>query len=418
MGAGCREFESLYPDHFSFIISRTWACGVRGDCVRCAKESSLPDQTFHCAEFFDGEQLLTNQLVHMADGRIAAIEAAAAGAATGAEPVELLVPGLIDLQVNGGGGALFNAAPSVETIRTIAAAHRTFGTTGFLPTLISDSNDAISSAIAAVAAAIGQGVPGVLGIHLEGPCLNSARRGVHDAARFVTPTDADVDLFASLRVGRTLVTLAPEVAGNEVIAALEARGVIVSGGHSEADYDTTCAALDAGMRGFTHLFNAMPPLLSRAPGMVGAAIARDDCWFGIIADGHHVHPASLRAAVRAKPRGGALLVTDAMPTVGAPDAAIEVALGEVTLEGGKLTTPDGTLAGSHLDMLSAVNNAARFAGIDWFEALRMGSLYPARALGLDGELGMLRPGYRATCLVLDAQRRLRETWVDGTRRFP
>ncbi|NND67121.1 MAG: N-acetylglucosamine-6-phosphate deacetylase [Halioglobus sp.] len=375
----------------------------------------LASHVLHCSQLFDGEHLLEDQLVHVEQGRISRVVACPESPGEGVPSVPLLVPGLVDLQVNGGGGVLFNEAPTLATLETMAAAHRAGGTVGFLPTLISGRREEIAAAIDAVAAATNAGSPGVLGIHLEGPWLNQSRRGAHAGARLDVPTQEDVALCSSLVRGKTLVTLAPEIAGEDTIRALAARGVIVCGGHSEADLECTRRALQAGMSGFTHLFNAMPPLLSRDPGMVGAALTEDDAWFGIIADGHHVHPVTVRAAVRAKQPARAVLVTDAMSTVGAPDATFRLADAEVALRDGRLSMPDGTLAGAHLDMLSAVNNVARFADIDWFEAVRMGSLYPARALGLEAELGRVAAGYRASFLVLGAQRMLRETWVDGVR---
>ncbi|MFT4614619.1 MAG: N-acetylglucosamine-6-phosphate deacetylase [Bacteroidia bacterium] len=374
-----------------------------------------------CKQIFDGEQLLVDHAVVLEGQRIAAV-LPASDAPTSDAAIDygdcLLAPGFIDLQVNGGGGVLFNAAPDVATLRTIADAHRTYGTTGFLPTLISDRPEVMRNAIDAVAQAMAEGVPGVLGIHLEGPCLNPARAGVHEAQRFQRADDATLQLLCSLAGGKTLVTLAPEVVGKEAITQLRDAGLVVCAGHSEADYEQTRQALAAGLQGFTHLFNAMPPLLSRAPGMVGAAIEDDASWFGIIADGHHVHPATLKIAVRAKCRGGALLVTDAMPTVGAVDASFELAGERISAVDGRLATADGTLAGAHLDMLTAVHNVAEFADLDWFEALRMASVYPARALGLDHELGAVRAGLRASLLVLDAGHRVVDTWVDGERYGP
>ncbi|MFI4968827.1 MAG: N-acetylglucosamine-6-phosphate deacetylase, partial [Lysobacterales bacterium] len=218
-----------------------------------------------------------------------------------------LLPGFIDCQVNGGGGVLFNAAPTVETIRRIAAAHRRYGTTGLLPTLISDDAEVMRAAIAAVDAAIEQGVPGVLGIHLEGPYIAPARRGAHDAAKFRAFDDAELDLVCSLRNGVTVLTLAPERVAPERVRALGRRGVIVCAGHTAATYEETHAALAAGVRGFTHLYNAMSPLQGREPGVVGAALEDRASWCGLIVDGHHVHPASLRIALAAKPRGKLLL---------------------------------------------------------------------------------------------------------------
>jgi N-acetylglucosamine-6-phosphate deacetylase len=324
-----------------------------------------------------------------------------------------LIPGFIDLQVNGGGGVLFNDAPSVDTLLAIGAAHRQFGTTGFLPTVVSDDFAVMQRAIGAVEQAIREAVPGVLGIHLEGPYLNVKHKGIHDARKFRQLDQDGLALLTSLTAGKTVVTLAPELTTPDKIRALAERGVIVCGGHSGADYDQARVALAAGMSGFTHLYNAMTPLQSRQPGMVGAALDDDESWFGIIADGYHIHPASFRVAVAAKRTGRAVLITDAMPTVGSPLTAFTFGGETITLDNGKLTNAAGTLAGSNLDMLTAVNNAARFARIDWWEAVRMATMYPARALELDHELGAIRQGYRASLLALDHQRHIRASWIDG-----
>ncbi len=324
-----------------------------------------------------------------------------------------LIPGFIDLQVNGGGGVLFTAAPTVDSLRTIGAAHRQYGTTGFLPTLITTRFDVMREAVSAVAEAIAIGTPGVLGLHLEGPFLSPERKGVHDAGKFCQLDQTGFDILTSLQVGSTVVTLAPELTSPRMISRLVEEGVIVCGGHSGATYAQTRDALAQGLSGFTHLYNAMTPLQSREPGMVGAALADDDSWFGIIADGHHIHPAAFSVAVAAKKRGGALLVTDAMPTVGSPDTSFILDGKTIVASEGRVTNAEGTLAGSDLTMLSAVNNAAEFARLDWFEAVRMASLYPARALGLERELGAIRPGFRASLLALDSAHRIRARWING-----
>ena len=324
-----------------------------------------------------------------------------------------LIPGFIDLQVNGGGGVLFTAAPTVDSLRTIGAAHRQYGTTGFLPTLISTRFDVMREAVSAVAEAIAIGTPGVLGLHLEGPFLSPERKGVHDAGKFCQLDQTGLDILTSLQVGSTVVTLAPELTSPQMISRLVEEGVIVCGGHSGATYAQTRDALAQGLSGFTHLYNAMTPLQSREPGMVGAALADDDSWFGIIADGHHIHPAAFSVAVAAKKRGGALLVTDAMPTVGSPDTSFILDGKTIVASDGRVTNAEGTLAGSDLNMLLAVNNAAEFARLDWFEAVRMASLYPARALGLERELGAIRPGFRASLLALDSAHRIRASWING-----
>jgi N-acetylglucosamine-6-phosphate deacetylase len=324
-----------------------------------------------------------------------------------------LIPGFIDLQVNGGGGVLFTAAPTVDSLRTIGAAHRQYGTTGFLPTLITTRFDVMRDAVSAVAEAIAIGTPGVLGLHLEGPFLSPERKGVHDAGKFCQLDQTGFDILTSLQVGSTVVTLAPELTSPQMISRLVEEGVIVCGGHSGATYAQTRDALAQGLSGFTHLYNAMTPLQSREPGMVGAALADDDSWFGIIADGHHIHPAAFSVAVAAKKRGGALLVTDAMPTVGSPDTSFILDGKTIVASEGRVTNAEGTLAGSDLNMLAAVNNAAEFARLDWFEAVRMASLYPAGALGLERELGAIRPGFRASLLALDSAHRIRASWING-----
>ena len=326
-----------------------------------------------------------------------------------------LIPGFIDLQVNGGGGVLFTAAPTVDSLRTIGAAHRQYGTTGFLPTLITTRFDVMREAVSAVAEAIAIGTPGVLGLHLEGPFLSPERKGVHDAGKFCQLDQTGFDILTSLQVGSTVVTLAPELTSPEMISRLVEEGVIVCGGHSGATYAQARDALEHGLSGFTHLYNAMTPLQSREPGMVGAALEDDDSWFGIIADGHHIHPAAFSVAVAAKKRGGALLVTDAMPTVGSPDTSFILDGKMIVASDGRLTNAEGTLAGSNLNMLSAVHNAVEFAGLDWFEAVRMASLYPAKALGLERELGAIRPGFRASLLALDRAHHIGASWVDGVR---
>ena len=289
----------------------------------------------------------------------------------------MLLPGFIDTQVNGGGGVLFNETPTVDTIRRIGAAHRRFGTTGFLPTLISDNVETMHAAMAAVEQALADNVPGVLGIHLEGPYLAPARKGVHDPKFFHAPGSEELAMLCAPHAGVRLMTLAPDQVASESIRALAAAGLVLCAGHTAADYATTKKALADGIRGFTHLFNAMTPLGSREPGVVGAALDDAQSWCGLIVDGHHVHPATLRAAIAAKPRGKMLLVTDAMPPVGAdhPDFVLN---GEtISARDGICQTAQGTLAGSALDMASAVRNTVEMLGLPLEEAVRMASTYPA-----------------------------------------
>ncbi len=327
----------------------------------------------------------------------------------------LLLPGFIDTQVNGGGGVLFNDAPEVETLRRIAAAHARFGSTGLLPTLISDDLDTMQRAVEAVDAAIAAGVPGILGIHLEGPFLSPERRGVHDPAKIRAIDARGLDVACSLRRGKTLLTLAPERTTREVIAELSGRGIIVAAGHSAASYEQTRAALAAGVRGFTHLFNAMTPLQSREPGMVGAALDDAASWCGVIVDGHHVHPAALRVAIRAKAAGRMMLVTDAMPPVGADDPDFYLGGERVSCKDGICLTPGGVLAGSCLDMAGAVRNCVTLLGLPLAEAARMAAAYPAAFLGLQATHGRIAAGCAADLVVADDELRVHETWVGGVR---
>lgn len=324
-----------------------------------------------------------------------------------------LLPGFIDTQVNGGGGALFNDAPTVEAIATIGAAHRRFGTTGFLPTLISDDLATVREAILAVDAAIEAGVPGVLGIHIEGPFLNEERKGVHDASKFRTLDVGSLELLTSAKRGRTLITLAPETTTPEMIGRLAAAGVTVAAGHTNATYDTLRAALKAGLTGFTHLFNAMSPLTSREPGAVGAALEDQGSWCGIIADGRHIHPAVLRVAFAAKRHDRFMLVTDAMPSVGMADKSFTIQGRPIRVVDGVCVDENGTLAGSDLDMAGAVKNAVELAGLSLEDAAKMASANPAAFIGLQEAHGVIAPGARADLVLLDQELKARRTWIGG-----
>lgn len=326
---------------------------------------------------------------------------------------DTLLPGFIDAQVNGGGGVLFNNAPTVDALRTIAQAHRRFGTTGLLPTLISDDAEVMAQAIAATRDAIAAGVPGILGIHLEGPYLAPARKGTHNAGKFRVPDEAEIALATSLDNGVTLLTLAPEQVPIEAIRSLVARGAIVVAGHTAASYEEIRRGLDAGVRGFTHLYNAMSPLQGREPGAVGAALEDAGSWCGIIVDGVHVHPASLRVALAAKRRGKLFLVTDAMPPVGASDPSYELYGEIITAKDGVVRNAAGALAGSALDMATAVRNTVKLLGLPLEEAARMASTYPAEFLGLQATHGRIAPGCRADLVVLDGDLQVSETWIGG-----
>ncbi len=367
------------------------------------------------ATVFDGARMLEGRAVVVEDGRIARLQ----GVEKLSSRIErravegLLAPGFIDVQVNGGGGVLFNDERRVDGIRAIGAAHRRFGTTGFLPTFITDTREKMAEAVAAVDEALAAGVPGLLGIHLEGPFLSPERKGVHDP-KFFRPIEAeDIRIMTSLKRGVTLVTLAPEMVPSEAIEALASGGAIVAAGHTRADYALLMQAREHGLRGYTHLFNAMPPLMNREPGPVGAALDDPLAFAGVIADLHHVAAPVLKMAFRLKGADRMLLVTDAMPTVGTDLQSFDLQGRTVYRRDGRLTTADGTLAGSDLDMATAVRNAVSHLGLDLADALRMASLVPATFLRLDGALGMIKRGYRANMVLLDPDMRVRSTWIDG-----
>jgi len=326
-----------------------------------------------------------------------------------------LLPGFIDVQVNGGGGVLFNNAPSVDTLRQMMRGHRRFGTTGMLPTLISDDVEVMAQAIAAVRAAIAEEVPGILGIHLEGPYLAEQRKGTHNPAKFRVPNADEIKLVTSLDNGVTLITLAPECVPLPDIRQLVANGAIIAAGHTAASYEQTCAGLDAGITGFTHLFNAMTPLQGRAPGVVGAALESPHSWCGVIVDGVHVHPASLRVALAAKPRGKVVLVTDAMPMVGADTPSFTLYGETITAVDGVVRNAAGSLAGSALDMATAVRNTVMFLGVPLAEAARMASTYPAQFIGLGARYGKIAPGYCADFVLMDDVCEVQATWIAGQR---
>jgi N-acetylglucosamine-6-phosphate deacetylase len=327
----------------------------------------------------------------------------------------LLLPGFIDVQVNGGGGVLFNAEPTVEALATMGAAHRKYGTTGFLPTLITDTAEVMRKALDAVDAAIEQGVPGVLGIHLEGPFLATARKGIHDAKLFRLPDAEDIAAITRNRRGVVMLTLAVEEVPLDTIRQLSEAGVLVVAGHTAATYDTTRAALDAGVCGFTHLYNAMTPLGSREPGVVGAALDDPHSWCGLIVDGHHVHPVALRIAIAAKAKGKSVLVTDAMPPVGSDSPEYVLNGQTIVMRDGICQSDAGVLAGSALDMATGVRNLVNMVGLPLAEASRMASAYPAAWIGLDRTHGRLVAGQKADFAVLDDALVVKETWISGVR---
>jgi N-acetylglucosamine-6-phosphate deacetylase len=367
------------------------------------------------ARIFDGERFLDDHAVLVEGARIACVAPYAERPCDRGE-VDLgggiLAPGFIDVQVNGGGGALMNDHPSADVVARIAESHRKYGTVGMMPTLVTDAPEKMRAAIAAVREARRR-FPSVLGIHLEGPFLDPARKGAHDASYIREIEPSDIEMIANADCGAVMLTVAPNRVRAEAIRTLAARGVLVSLGHSDAAYEEAQAGLAAGARAFTHLFNAMSPLQGRKPGMVGAALDAKDAFVGIIADGHHVHPASLRIAFAAKPHDRMMLITDAMPPAAdGPDSFL--------LQGRRVARVDGCLRLERRHDRRVGDHHGRSVALlrphgrrDARHALAMASRAPAAFLRRDRDLGRIAPGYLASLVHLDDELRVRETWVEG-----
>lgn len=367
----------------------------------------------HASKLFDGQRMLENQVLTLIDGVISGID-------QNLEQVDyhatgLLVPGFIDLQVNGGGGVLFNDSPSLAKLKVIASAHAKFGTTAMMPTLITDNIDVMEQAADVIAQAIAEKTAGIIGIHFEGPHLSFTKKGTHNGD-FLRPISAsEWQILSRTDLGQIMVTLAPEIVSCADIKRMVNLGIKVCLGHSNADFVTAQQAVDAGASGFTHLFNAMSALQGRAPGVVGCALVNDHTKAGLIVDGHHVDFVSCQIAIKAKPRGGVFLVTDAMPPVGTDMREFALYDRTVYVDNGLLTSSTGEIAGSSLDMATAVRNTHRKLHLSLEESLRMASLYPAEYLYANQvrPRGELSVGMQADFLVLSDDLTVLETWIGG-----
>ena len=364
-------------------------------------------QQLSVSRLFDGEQWFENVSVSINNGVVHAVAPASGKVQPG-----LLVPGFIDVQVNGGGGALFNTAPNRQSLRTMMQAHARFGTTAMLPTVITDSVSVMQQAADAIASAIAEKEPGIIGVHFEGPHLSVPKKGVHPQQHIRGLSAAEMAIYGRADLGIKLITVAPENITPAQIRELTALNVIVCLGHSNADAATVQAALAAGATGFTHLYNAMSALTSREPGMVGVALSDPDSWCGVIFDGHHMHPVAAKVALAAKPRGKLMIVTDAMSPVGTDDTEFDFFTGKVIREGSKLTNEAGSLAGSVLDMAAAVKYAVQGLAVSPAEALRMASLYPAQFLSCRNG-GRIVAGAQADLVLLDDNWQVRQSWIKG-----
>lgn len=359
---------------------------------------------------FTGTEMIEGATMHVRDGKVVNL---VRSGPPGTKLDGLLAPGLVDVQVNGGGGVLFNDAPTVETLRTMAAAHAQFGVTGIMATLISDARGKIAAAIEAVTAGIAEGIPGLAGLHLEGPWLSMPKRGVHPEKFLRRLCAEDVKLLAQTRAFPVMATLSPEQASPADVKTLTEAGVIVCIGHTAASAEEVEALLAEGAVGFTHLFNAMPPLEGRKPGPVGVALANRKAWAGLILDGIHVHPLSARVAFGAKTARKLMLVSDAMATVGSEEPSMALFGERIEVKDGALRTPSGTLAGAHLDLSMAARNAVAMLGASQEEALRMASLTPAEFLRVDHQRGRIAIGGRADMVLFGPDLDVRAVWAGG-----
>lgn len=371
-------------------------------------------------QLFDGEQLHQQRPLSIEDGYIRELDTVSG--ATEVRLKGLLAPGFIDCQVNGGGGLLFNQAPTVATLQHMVQTHARYGTTSMLPTIISSDYEVALQGATAVSQALSSGLPGIIGIHFEGPHLNDVKRGIHNLSVLRPAADHELALYHRKDLGTVLVTVAPENFTAEQISVSVKQQVLVSLGHSNATAAQTQAALEAGATGFTHLFNAMSPLTSREPGMTGIALTDPKSWCGLIADGHHVHPLCAQLALKLKPPGKMLLVTDAMWTPDAPQQEFRFEDHAISLHNKRLQSSTGQLAGAAISMLDAINYTISTLKVETLEALRMASLYPAQFLGRSAEIGQLKPDCRADLVQLtssmDGTLTLHNTWLRGRSLFP
>lgn len=368
----------------------------------------------HAHKLFNGHAILNDQVVSIDQGKISDIRPFS----TDATSIDLvladgiLAPGFIDLQVNGGGGILFNNHRDIAALEQMAAGHRAFGTTRILPTVITDTNAVLMEAISVVAAALANNTPGILGIHIEGPFFSSEKRGVHRQDLLQEASDDIIEQMAAQLDFPSIVTVAPEKISERQIQLLTQQHVRVFLGHSNADYQTAAAALAAGANGFTHLFNAMSPMDSREPGMVGAALSSSTAYAGIIADGYHVHPACI-AVAQAALAERLFLVSDSMATIGSDNKSFELYGETITEQDQRLVNQEGKLAGSAISLLHAIQYAQQHSNFSLEHCLKMASTIPAKCMGVDDQFGAIKPGYVADLVHLDASLQVTHTWLAG-----
>jgi len=377
------------------------------------KNTSSSENALYVSDCFNGDTWLKDVKITWRDGSIISLESNIKPSLAAQQLSGILCAGFFDIQVNGGGGVLFNQAPNVASLKMISEAHLQYGTTAMLPTVITDELSVMQAAADAIAEFLPQSGHSIVGIHFEGPHLAKARRGIHPEAIIRPLSSAEIALFCRKDLGIVMVTVAPEIVSPEQISLLRAHGVIVCLGHSAATAEQVLKAIEAGARGFTHLFNAMSPLTSREPGMVGVALASDETYCGLILDHIHVHPLTAKLAAKCKGEDKLILVTDAMAHTGSALTTLPYHDTEIRRLGLKLSLPDGTLAGSALDMSTALKHYCDDLALSLRSGLKALSTNPARLCGVTHRLGCLQEGSLANMILLNEVYEIQSIWLQG-----
>ncbi|MGE4575662.1 MAG: N-acetylglucosamine-6-phosphate deacetylase [Candidatus Pseudothioglobus sp.] len=324
----------------------------------------------------------------------------------------ILSPGFIDLQVNGGGGKLFNNSPDKQSLNTIIEAHQHFGTTSIMPTVISDSLNVLKRCTTTISEVI-ENNKSLLGVHIEGPFFNVKYRGVHQKQYINTINSDYLNLFESLKDFPVILTLAPECISTKQLKHLKSLGFKILAGHTDASYDQLEEAIKYGLDGFTHLFNAMGQISAREPGVVGSALTFDNAAASIIVDLHHVHPSLIQMAYKQKPQGKLFFVSDSMATIHHGEPSFELYDEVVSESNGRIINSEGKLAGSSITQIDAIKNAYQSCNIPLNDAIAMVTRYPAEYLGVANYLGSLKSGYRADLTHFDLDFQVHNVWVAG-----
>ena len=324
----------------------------------------------------------------------------------------ILCPGFIDLQVNGGGGKLFNNSPDKESLNTIISAHQYFGTTSIMPTVISDSLNILQKCTDTISNEINNN-HSLLGIHIEGPFFNVKYRGVHQKQYINTINASYLNLFETLDKFPVMLTLAPECISIKQLKHLNSLGFKILAGHTDANYDQLEEAVKYGLDGFTHLFNAMGQISAREPGVVGSAFDFDETSASIIVDLHHVHPSLINLSFKQKPKGKLFFVSDSMATINHGEPSFELYDEVVSESNGRIINSEGKLAGSSITQIDAIKNAYQKCSIPLESAISMATLYPAEYLGVSDYIGQLKKGYRADLAHFDSNFHVQNVWLAG-----